>query len=100
MRPDVLVLDEPSSNLDPVARRELAEIVLRLDVTACLVTHDLPYALQLCDRAVDPRRRLIVADGPTATCWPTSDVMAAHRLELPFGFDPRVVRRPPRSVSP
>ena len=63
MRPDVLVLDEPSSNLDPVARRELAEIVLGLDVTTLLVTHDLPYALQLCDRAVvldagrDRRRR-------------------------------------------
>ena len=57
MRPDVLVLDEPSSNLDPVARRELAEIVLGLDVTTIMVTHDLPYALQLCGRAVDPRRR-------------------------------------------
>ena len=44
MRPDVLVLDEPSSNLDPMARRELAEIVVGLSVTTLLVTHDLPYA--------------------------------------------------------
>ena len=57
MRPDVLVLDEPSSNLDPQARRELAEIVLGLDVTTLMVTHDLPYALQLCAPLGDPRRR-------------------------------------------
>ena len=65
MRPDVLVLDEPSSNLDPQARRELAEIVLGLDVTTILVTHDLPYALQLCDRAVVLDGGRIVVDGPT-----------------------------------
>ena len=66
MQPDVLVLDEPSSNLDPVARRELAEIVAELDVTVVLVTHDLPYGLQLCDRAVVLDDGRVVADGPIA----------------------------------
>ncbi|UUZ43899.1 ABC transporter ATP-binding protein [Janibacter limosus] len=51
MRPEILVLDEPSSNLDPASRRELAEIVDGPDITVLMVTHDLPYALQLC-RAV------------------------------------------------
>jgi cobalt/nickel transport system ATP-binding protein len=91
MQPDVLVLDEPSSNLDPVARRELAEIVLGLDVTTIMVTHDLPFALQLCGRAVILDGGRIVADGPTADVMADGDVMAAHRLELPFGFDPRSV---------
>jgi cobalt/nickel transport system ATP-binding protein len=86
MHPDVLVLDEPSSNLDPVARRELAEIVLRLDVTVVLVTHDLPYALQLCDRAVVLDEGRLVADGPVADVLSDEATMAAHRLELPFGF--------------
>ena len=88
MRPDILVLDEPSSNLDPVARRELAEIVLTLPVTTILVTHDLPYALQLCERAVVLDGGRIVVDGPTRDVLADRDVMAAHRLELPFGFDP------------
>ena len=48
-----------------MARRELAEIVLGLDVTTILVTHDLPYALQLCDRAVVLDGGRIVVDGPT-----------------------------------
>ena len=90
MRPDVLVLDEPSSNLDPVARRELAEIVLGLPVTTLLVTHDLPYALQLCERAVILDGGRIVVDGPTRDVLADRDAMAAHRLELPYGFDPLV----------
>ena len=63
MEPEILVLDEPSSNLDPASRRELADILRSLDVTVLMVTHDLPYALELCPRAVilsdgrDRRRR-------------------------------------------
>ncbi len=86
MQPDVLVLDEPSSNLDPVARRELAEIVAELDVSVVLVTHDLPYGLQLCDRAVVLDEGRVVADGPIAELLTNEPLMAAHRLELPYGF--------------
>ncbi|MDQ4115372.1 MAG: energy-coupling factor ABC transporter ATP-binding protein, partial [Actinomycetota bacterium] len=63
--PEILVLDEPSSNLDPVARRELAEVLLRLDRTILMVTHDLPYALQICGRSVVLDGGTVVADGPT-----------------------------------
>ncbi|BCJ70815.1 putative ABC transporter ATP-binding protein [Catellatospora sp. IY07-71] len=86
MRPDLLVMDEPSSNLDPQARRELAEIVLGLDVTLLMVTHDLPYALQLCPRSVILDEGRIVADGPTRELLADPDLLARHRLELPFGF--------------
>ncbi|MGA8847285.1 MAG: ABC transporter ATP-binding protein, partial [Nocardioides sp.] len=48
MEPEILVLDEPSSNLDPASRRELADILRSLEVTVLMVTHDLPYALELC----------------------------------------------------
>jgi cobalt/nickel transport system ATP-binding protein len=88
MRPDILVLDEPSSNLDPVARRELAEILLGLTVTILLVTHDLPYALQLCARAVVLDDGRVAVDGPIRDVLADRETMAAHRLELPFGFDP------------
>lgn len=91
MEPEVLVLDEPSSNLDPASRRELADILRSLDVTALMVTHDLPYALELCERAVILSDGVIVADGPTLEIMTDTETMAAHRLELPFGFDPRAV---------
>ncbi len=89
MQPEILVLDEPSSNLDPASRRELADILTRLDVTVLMVTHDLPYALQLCPRSVVLSGGAVVADGPTQAVLTDDPLMTAHRLELPFGFDPR-----------
>ena len=94
MHPDVLVLDEPSSNLDPVARRELAEIVMGLDITVVLVTHDLPYAWQLCARAVVLDEGRLVADGSIGDVLSDEPMMRQHRLELPYGFD--VATRPTR----
>ena len=85
-RPDILVLDEPSANLDPVARRELAETLSGLDATMLIVTHDLPYAAQLCDRAVVMDGGVVVADGAITDILADADLLAAHRLELPWGF--------------
>jgi cobalt/nickel transport system ATP-binding protein len=92
MEPDVLVLDEPTANLDPAARRELATVLRTLDLTTLVVTHDLPYALELCPRSVILAEGRIVADGPTRALLADTALLAAHRLELPFGFDPRPVR--------
>jgi cobalt/nickel transport system ATP-binding protein len=86
MEPEILVLDEPSSNLDPAARRELAELIESLDVTVLMVTHDLPYAMQLCERSVILADGVIVADGPTGSLLGNPELLAAHRLELPYGF--------------
>ncbi len=88
MHPEILVLDEPSSNLDPAGRRELAEVLQALPVTLLMVTHDLPYALQLCARSVVLDDGVVVADGPTRELLADTDLLAAHRLELPYGFDP------------
>jgi cobalt/nickel transport system ATP-binding protein len=88
MDPQILVLDEPTSNLDPAARRDLADILVTLPVTAVIVTHDLPYALELCPRSVIINDGVIVADGPTRDVLGDAELMAANRLELPFGFDP------------
>ncbi|OEJ26479.1 cobalt ABC transporter ATP-binding protein [Streptomyces agglomeratus] len=92
MEPEILVLDEPSSNLDPASRRELADILRSLDVTVLMVTHDLPYALELCPRSVILSGGVIVADGRTQDLLSDDAVMREHRLELPFGFDPGSVR--------
>ena len=89
MEPEILVLDEPSSNLDPASRRELAEILRSLDVTVLMVTHDLPYAFELCPRSVVLSDGVVVADGATFDVLTDDALMRAHRLELPFGFDPR-----------
>ncbi|MFJ9077682.1 energy-coupling factor ABC transporter ATP-binding protein [Streptomyces sp. NPDC102278] len=99
MRPEILVLDEPSSNLDPASRRELADILRSLDVTVLMVTHDLPYALELCPRAVILSDGVITADGSTQDLLCDEELMGAHRLELPFGFDPRSVTPPAAATA-
>ena len=86
MKPEILVLDEPSSNLDPASRRELADIFRSLDITMVMVTHDLPYALELCERSVILSGGVIVADGNTAEILKNDELLKANRLELPVGF--------------
>ncbi len=93
MRPTVLVLDEPSSNLDPLARRELADILDGLAITVVIVTHDLPYAMQLCESAIVLNEGRITARGAIAEILADDEVLAANRLELPYGFSAPRVRR-------
>ncbi len=85
MEPEILVLDEPSSNLDPASRAELAAILNSLDVTILMVTHDLLYALELCPRSVVMSQGAIVADGPTRTLLADEGLMGKYRLALPTG---------------
>lgn len=86
-RPEILVLDEPSADLDPRARRELAATLGTLATTLLIVTHDLPYAAQLCERAVIMDAGVIVADGPIREILADAELLSRHRLELPWGFD-------------
>jgi cobalt/nickel transport system ATP-binding protein len=92
MRPEIVVLDEPSSNLDPASRHELAHILEDLEITMLMVTHDLPYALELCERSLVINHGRIVADGPTAAILGDRELMRSNRLELPYGFDPSFIR--------
>ncbi len=86
MKPEILVLDEPSSNLDPASRRELAEILKNLNITLLMVTHDLPYALELCPRSLILSSGKIVEDRITRELLKDEQTLEKYRLELPIGF--------------
>jgi cobalt/nickel transport system ATP-binding protein len=95
MRPHLLVLDEPSANLDPRARRELLEVLARVERTMLVTTHDLPLAAELCERAVILARGRVVADGACHEILDDPQLLRAYDLELPAGFDlGRVALRP------
>ncbi|HJU47951.1 MAG TPA: ABC transporter ATP-binding protein [Gaiellaceae bacterium] len=96
MRPDLLVLDEPSANLDPRSRRELLDVLAGIDRTMLVVTHDLPFAAELCERAVILAAGRVVADGPCGRILADGRLLAAHDLELPAGFVPTLVTPRPR----
>jgi cobalt/nickel transport system ATP-binding protein len=87
MEPEVLVFDEPTSGLDPAGRRELIETLASLPMTQLVITHDLPLALELCPRSVIMNGGRVVADRPTVDLLEDPDLLAANRLELPYGFD-------------
>ena len=99
MRPSLLVLDEPSANLDPRARRELLDILEQIDRTMLLTTHDLPLAAELCERAVILADGRIVADADCHELLADSELLARHDLELPAGFALERMTRRPRPVG-
>ena len=63
MDPEILVLDEPTTFLDPPAQRSLAGLLSKLPQAKILVTHDIPFAHAICQRAVFFHQGRIVADG-------------------------------------
>ncbi|SFM66006.1 ABC transporter ATP-binding protein [Thermodesulforhabdus norvegica] len=64
MRPEVLILDEPTNNLDPESESELIKILDSLESTLIIISHDLCFLSFLCDRAVVMHRGHIVMDLP------------------------------------
>ena len=86
MQPQVLVLDEPSAQLDPYSRRQLIELLTTLPLTQLIATHDLDLALELCDRTVVLSRGEIVFDGPTEKVFSNPDLLAKHALEPPLCY--------------
>jgi len=63
--PEILALDEPTTFLDPPGQRALAELLAALPQAKIVVTHNIPFALALCRRAVFFQKGAIIAEGPT-----------------------------------
>ncbi len=85
-QPDVLVFDEPSTNMDPLNRRNLITWLKESEKTVLLCTHDLDIALEVCSRClllVDGR---IEADGPAAEILYNRRLLEENKLELPLAL--------------
>ncbi len=83
MRPQILVLDEPSAGLDPRARRSLIDFLRGLSITMLVSTHDLQMVAELFPRMVILDEGVIVADGATADLLQDEELLLAHGLEKP-----------------
>lgn len=84
MRPRVLVLDEPTSNLDPRSRRQMVALLASLGTTALLATHDMDVAWQLCTDAAVIDGGTIVAFGPRERILTDVALLEEHGLEVPW----------------
>ena len=82
-QPAVLVLDEPTSDLDPRGRREFKALLRQIPATKLIATHDLEMVVELCSRAIVLDQGAIVADGPVIELLNDNELMLAHGLERP-----------------
>jgi len=83
MNPRILVLDEPSSNLDPKHRRELIHFLRDLSITKIIATHDLDLVWQICSRVVLIDKGRIAAEGSTLDILANASLLERHGLEMP-----------------
>jgi energy-coupling factor transporter ATP-binding protein EcfA2 len=84
MKPEVLVLDEPTAGLDPRARRSLINLLHELPLTMLVSTHDMPLVKDLFPRMVILDQGRVVADGPTSVLMEDKELLDTHGLERPF----------------
>lgn len=86
MHPEVLVLDEPTSNLDPKHRRGLIRLLQELPVTKIIATHDLESVIELCDSAAVIDRGRIIAQGDVLSILSDKSLLESHGLEVPHSL--------------
>jgi len=84
MSPDILVMDEPTSNLDPKSRRQLIELLRTFHHTVIVATHDLDMVLDLCSRIIVLHRGTVAADGPAREILQNDELLDSARLERPL----------------
>lgn len=81
MEPSILILDEPTANLDHESRRNVINILRKFDHTKLIATHDLRLALELCERSIIMQNGNIIADGATEELFRDTTLMESARLE-------------------
>ncbi|MBF0468686.1 MAG: ABC transporter ATP-binding protein [Desulfamplus sp.] len=82
--PDILIMDEPSSNLDPGSRRRLISLLKTFTHTKIIATHDLDMALELCGRTIVLNKGELAADGETKALFHDDNLLEASGLEKPL----------------
>ena len=83
LEPNMLIMDEPSSNLDPKSRRNLINLLRTFTHTKIIATHDLEMALDVCERTIIMHQGRIAADGKTFDLLQNDALLEASHLERP-----------------
>ena len=84
MSPDILVMDEPSSNLDPRSRRNLINLLKTFQHTKIIATHDLEMVLDLCERTIILHKGRIIADGAPLELFQNDALLEESHMEKPL----------------
>ncbi len=84
MEPEAVLMDEPSSALDPYNRRLVINTIRELRQTKLITSHDLDMILDTCERVILLSGGAVAADGPADQILRDRALLEAHRMELPF----------------
>ncbi|MEW5736521.1 MAG: ABC transporter ATP-binding protein [Thermodesulfobacteriota bacterium] len=84
MEPSILIMDEPSANLDPGARRKLIHLLQSFTHTLIVATHDLDMVAEVCERTIVLKKGRIAADGPTRNILQNEELLLSCGLEKPL----------------
>jgi cobalt/nickel transport system ATP-binding protein len=86
MEPDILVMDEPSSDLDPKSRRYLMSLLKGFKHTKIIASHDLDFILEVCERCLIIRDGRVIADGLASDILTNQTLLEENNLELPLSL--------------
>jgi len=86
MEPEILVLDEPTSNLDPYSKRHLISILKKLKITKIIASHDLEMVLELTDRVILLNKGEKITEGKSIEILSNKNLMEANLLEVPLSL--------------
>lgn len=86
MEPSVIVMDEPSSSLDPYNRRMIINAIKKLDETKIIASHDLDMILEVCDKVILVAGGEIKAFGDAKSILTNKELLEENRLELPLSL--------------
>ena len=89
MQPDILVMDEPASHLDPKSRRALINLLGHFQHTKIIASHDLDLIFDVCERCVIIKEGRVIADGPTKEILSSRQLLEENNLELPLSLQER-----------
>ena len=86
MEPEAILMDEPTTALDPYNRRIVINTIRELGQTKLITSHDLDMILDTCDRVILLSRGTIAADGPASVILRDRALLERHRMELPLSL--------------
>ena len=86
MNPDILILDEPTSSLDPKSRRRVINLLKSFSHTKIITSHDLDMVMELCKRTIIIKDGSVISDGPTLDIITNKKLMDSCGLEIPLSM--------------
>ena len=91
MRPQVVIYDEPSANLDIRSRRRVINLLKVSKQTILISSHDLELVLEICNRVILIDKGRIIADGDPTEIMGNQQLMESHGQEKPHSLIPHRV---------